>query len=294
MDFKQLQSFVTVVRCGSFTQAAHQLFISQPTVSAHIRALEEELGRTLIIRTTKSIEVTPKGREICEYAEGILNLKERMTRACDELQQRVIHLGASTIPSAYILPHILASFGKQHPNIYFSLHQSDSAGIAEGLLNGIFEIGFLGSCDETLNCIPVCRDRMVLITPVSQRYLEMQQRGENPIDTLTDEPLILREKDVQNKRANHFLHEAGLDSTQLNVVARVNDQEAIKNLVAGGLGISFISEIAARNMIEEKRVLCFNLKNDEGRMLYLAHKKSTELPAHIRSFVEFVQCLLQE
>ena len=68
MDFKQLRSFVAVVRCGSFTQAAQQLFVSQPTISAHVRALEEELGRELILRTTKAIEVTPKGKEIYEYA----------------------------------------------------------------------------------------------------------------------------------------------------------------------------------------------------------------------------------
>jgi len=293
MDFKQLQSFAAVVRCGSFTQAAHQLFVSQPTVSAHVRALEEELGRKLIIRTTKAIEITPKGQEIYEYAEGILNLKERMLRACDDLQQRIIHLGASTIPSAYILPRLLSAFGRQHPNVYFSLHQSDSKGVAEGILNGVFELGFLGSFDDALNCIPVCRDRMVLITPVSKRYLEMKQTGSTPVDTLLDEPIILREKDVQNKRANRFLSDEGIDSMQLSIVARVNDQEAVKNLVAGGLGISFISEIAARNLIEEKRVLSFDLPNDDGRMLYLAHKKSAEPPAHIRSFIDFVQNCLQ-
>jgi len=293
MDFKQLQSFAVVVRCGSFTRAAHQLFVSQPTISAHIRSLEEELGRKLIVRTTKAIEVTPKGQEIYEYAVGILDLKERMQHACDDLQQRIIHLGASTIPSAYILPQMLSAFGRQYPNIYFSLHQSDSAGVAEGVLSGVFELGFLGSYDDTLNCIPVCRDRMVLISPVSKRYLEMKQAGNTPMDTLLDEPVILREKDIQNKRANRFLSEEEIDSTRLNIVARVNDQETVKNLVAGGLGISFISEIAGRNLIEEKRVLSFGLRNNDSRMLYLAHKKNIDPPAHIRFFIDFVKNSLQ-
>ena len=191
MDFKQLRSFVAVVRCGSFTQAAQQLFVSQPTISAHVRALEEELGRELILRTTKAIEVTPKGREIYEYAEGILNLKERMLRACDGLQQRIIHLGASTIPSAYILPQILSAFGRQYPEVYFNLHQSDSTGVAEGILSGIYELGFLGREDEALNCIPICRDRMVLITPVTEKYLDMKRKGVSQINLLMHEPIVL-------------------------------------------------------------------------------------------------------
>ena len=289
MDFKQLQSFVTVVRCGSFTQAAQQLFISQPTVSAHVRMLEEELGRQLIVRTTKAIEITEKGREICEYAEGILDMRDRMMQACSDTQQRIIHLGASTIPSAYILPQLLAGFGKLHPNIYFNLFRSDSRGVLEGLQSGRFELGLLSKERDDMNCIPVCQDRMVLITPVSNRYLDMKKGSRSPLDDLAGEPIILREKDAQDKREHRFLEEMGVAGDQLCVVARVNDQEAVKNLVAGGVGISFISELAARNFIEEKRVLCFHLPHSIGRMLYLAYKKHVELPAHVRAFIDYVR-----
>ena len=72
MEFKQLQSFVTVVQQKSFTKAAAQLYISQPTISTHIYQLEEELHTKLILRTTKSIAITPKGRELYGYAMNIL------------------------------------------------------------------------------------------------------------------------------------------------------------------------------------------------------------------------------
>ena len=72
MELKQLQSFAAVVKYGSFTKAAEKLYISQPTISTHIRTLEEELGRQLILRTTKSIEVTEKGREVYGYVTNIL------------------------------------------------------------------------------------------------------------------------------------------------------------------------------------------------------------------------------
>lgn len=289
MDFKQLQSFVTVARCGSFTQAAQKLFISQPTVSAHVRTLEEELGRKLLIRTTKAIEITPKGREICEYAEGILNMRDRILNACSEAQQYIIHLGASTIPAAYILPQLLSGFAKQQPNVYFSLQQSSGAEILEGIHDGMFELGMLSRYDETLNCIPMCRDRMVLITPVSQRYLDMKNARRTPLDSLADEPLILRESDEADKQSNRFLGRMGILSSQLHAVARINDQEAVKNLVAGGMGISFISEMAAHDYIEEKRVISFELQSDDGRLIYLVHKKSVELPPHIKQFISYVE-----
>ena len=72
MEFKQLQSFVEVVRNLSFTKASQELYISQPTVSMHIHQLETELGVRLIIRTTKSLEVTPVGKQLYEYAVNIL------------------------------------------------------------------------------------------------------------------------------------------------------------------------------------------------------------------------------
>lgn len=74
MDFKQLHSFISVVRCRSFTEAAEELGISQPTISTHIRILEEELNSRLIVRTAKSFEVTPRGMELFECAQNILKL----------------------------------------------------------------------------------------------------------------------------------------------------------------------------------------------------------------------------
>lgn len=202
MDFKQLQSFVTVVQEESFTQAAGKLFVSQSTVSTHIHQLESELNTKLILRTTKSLQITPKGRELYEYALNILELKERMIQACSIESRRIIHLGASTIPSAYILPQLLADFGKLHQDIYFIIHQSDSQGIINGLKDGLFNLGFIGmNCEDSdFCCQPFCRDRMVVITPVNEHFLQYKQQKENVLPELLREPLILREKGSGSKK----------------------------------------------------------------------------------------------
>ena len=100
MDMKQLQSFTAVVRYRSFTKAAERLYLSQPTISTHIRNLEEELGTCLIVRTKRSVDVTPRGQELYECACNILSLRDNLIRRWSSNESRIIQLGASTIPSA--------------------------------------------------------------------------------------------------------------------------------------------------------------------------------------------------
>ena len=291
MDFKQLQSFVTVVECKSFTKAAEQLFVSQPTVSAHIRALEEEMKNTLIIRTTKSIEVTEMGERIYDDAISILRIRERMLKNCSEESKRIIRVVASTIPASYMLPDILPEFGRLFPQTYFSIYRSENRSVLEGVAEGRFDLGFATvRGDERFMSLPVCRDRMILITPVSQDFLRMDSQKDFPIEWLLKQPMILREKaEAGQKLADRCLSALGIDEEKLQIVARANDQETVKNLVAGGMGVSLISGMAARNFIEEKRVLSFDIPVPDEKTIYLICRKPDYQQEHIQRFIRFVQ-----
>lgn len=293
MEFKQLQSFAAVVKHQSFTKAAERLYLSQPTVSTHIRMLEEELHATLIVRTTKSIEVTPRGKELYECAVTILGLRDNLIQCWSNAENKVIQLGVSTIPSAYLLPEILPEYGKEHPEIYFTIHQSDSQGIVDGLHNGSFDIGMIGmNCeDESLTCIPFYQDRMVLITPVNEYFQVLKRQEAVPIQQLLREPMILREQGSGSKKsAERFLDSVHIREEDLRVTARINDQESIKNLVAGGLGVSIISERAAHNYVEAKRLLMFELPGDDsGRSFYLAFRKNYILKEYVWEFLKYVR-----
>ena len=291
MELKQLRSFAAVVRYGSFTEASEKLYLSQPTVSSHVQALEEELGKRLILRTTKSLEVSPLGHAVYRRAVDILELQRQIVELCSHNNRKMIRLGASTIPSAYVLPQLLPEFGQMHPEIYFTVQQSNSQGVEDGLLDGLFDVGLMGmKGDDRLTCIPFCEDRIVLITPVTDIYLSMADQPEIPLTELLKQPMILREKaSGSRKTAERFLDSTGVSEEQLHVVARINDQEAIKNLVSGGLGISLISERAAQNFVEEKRVLKFDLPGQNTRNLYLAHRREYILPSHVKEFLAFAR-----
>ena len=268
MDFKQLRSFVTVADCGSFTQAAVRLYTSQPTVSAHIRQLEDELHETLFLRTTKSLAITARGQELYDYAVHVLELQDQLLDAWAQ-DEHTIRLGASTIPSAYILPEVLPPFRAQHPDAVFSVLQSDSAGVLQQLRTGRFELGFAGAQEQSpeLVFLPFFRDRMVLITPNTPHFAKLLQDGTPVKSILERESLLLREAGSGSQKcADAFLEEEGLSQRTLHVAARLEDQQSIKNLVAAGLGVSIISGKAAQDDCASGRLLAFPLPaNRAGR-----------------------------
>ena len=112
MEFKQLEAFVAVVDYGSFSEAARKLYLTQPTISAHVRSLEEELHTKLIIRTTKKTTITTKGYQLYDSAVRMLEIRNNLLENFTGVQKHMIDLAASTIPSSYLLPEILAAYGK--------------------------------------------------------------------------------------------------------------------------------------------------------------------------------------
>ena len=292
MDFKQLESFAAVVKCNSFTKAAEMLYISQPTISTHIRALEAELNCALIHRTTKSVVLTLEGKKLYEYVSNILSLRDRMIQECATGARKIIHVAASTIPAAYILPKVLAEFGNLYPSTYFVIHQNDSRTVIDGVLDGIFDVGLTGLYRESENLYSekFCEDRMVLITPVNQHFLDLLEEKVAVPEILMSEPVILREKGNGTKKsADHFLEQIGLSEDRMNVTARVNDPEAVKNLVASGMGVSIVSQRAASNFLNEKRLLSFEMPADSSkRNLYVMSRTDRANNGHIKNFIDFL------
>lgn len=131
---------------------------------------------------------------------------------------------------------------------------------------------------------------MVIITPVNEYFLSYKHQKPLPLETLLHSPIILREKQSGSKKsAEHFLESLHICEEDLQVTARINDQEAIKNLVAQGLGISILSERAARNFADEKRVLLFDLpENTSRRSLYVIYPKNYILSPYLQEFITYV------
>ena len=292
MEFKHLMAFAAVVRRNSFSRAAEDLFLSQPTVSMHIRQLEEELNSVLLVRTTKSLEITPKGREVYEYAVSILSLRDKLTKNCTQSGEGVITIGSSTVPSAYLLPEVLAAYSRMNQSVRFTVDQGDSRAILEKLKDGIYDLGIIGMDpeDEQLTAVPFYRDTIVITTPYEPRFLKMKEKEAVPLEELLKEPVILREEGSASKYAvDLFLKQAGVSEASLNVTARINDPEAIKNMVAKGIGTAIMSDRAAANYEKQKLLLCFPFPG-EGchRYFYLLQRKDGLMTERVQNFAGFL------
>lgn len=294
MEFKQLEAFVAVVDYGSFSEAARKLYLTQPTISAHIRSLEEELHARLIIRTTKKLTITTKGYQLYDSAFRILDIRNNLLENFTGSRKQIIDLAASTIPSSYLLPELLAGFGRMYPDVYFHSWQTDSSGAINRVLDGTVDLALTGqnTGDDSCVFIPFCQDNMVIATPVNDHYLNLKQK-EQPVvfqDFIKD-PVIIREKGSGTKKEmDIFLENAGIEPSSLNVVARMNDLESIKKSIVNGLGFSILSARSIVDLQKTKQILLFPLEESaHKRSFYIVYSKNRILKSHVRQFIHYVK-----
>lgn len=292
MEFKQLEAFVAVVDYGSFSEAARKLYLTQPTISTHIRSLEEELHTRLIIRTTKKLTITPKGYQLYDSAVRMLDIRNNLFENFTGSKKQIIDLAASTIPSSYLLPELMAGFGRMYPDVYFHSWQTDSAGAISRVLDGSVDLALTGqnTGDDSCIFIPFCQDDMVIATPVNDHYLLLKERPVTFSDFLKD-PIIIRERGSGTKKEmDIFLENAGIEPSSLNVVARMNDLESIKKSIVNGLGISILSARSAVDLKKTKQILLFPLEETaHKRSFYIVYSKNRILKAHVRQFIQYVK-----
>ena len=287
-----MEAFVAVVDYGSFSEAARKLYLTQPTISAHVRSLEEELHTRLILRTTKKTTITTRGYQLYDSAVRMLEIRNNLLENFTGVQKHMIDLAASTIPSSYLLPEILAAFGKTHPDIYFHSIQADSAESINRVLDGTVDLALVGqnTRDETCVFLPFCQDKLVIATPITNHYLSLQNKTVSFEDFIKD-PIIIREKGSGTKKEmDLFLERIGITPSDLNVIARMNDLEGIKKSIVNGLGISILSARSAIDLQKTKQILLFPLEESaHKRTFYIVYSKNRILKPHVRQFIQFIQ-----
>ncbi len=293
MEFRQLEAFAAVAEQKSFSKAADYLFISQSTVSSHIKNLENELGRKLFQRTTKTLRLTPEGETFLQYALRIIDTKEAAVSAVKGSGETLLHIGASTIPSGYLLPRVLSGFRRSHPSVYFDIRQGDSQEIEERILDGTIDLGLIGEAHPSSQCvsIPFCADRLVLVTPATDSYLELKKTAPDS-RRLLEEPIIVREAGSGTKKAaDRYLEEQGIHRQQLNVVAQINDLESIKQMIVAGIGVSILSHFSVSDLEARGQVIVYPIETAIKRQFYISYRKARRLSPALRAFTDYAQKL---
>ncbi|MBR5967074.1 MAG: LysR family transcriptional regulator [Lachnospiraceae bacterium] len=290
MELKQLESFVSVADNLSFSKAARSLYLTQPTVSAHIAQLEKELGCRLFERTTKSLRLTKNGKSIYPLAARMVALKNSIEEETKDKGEKTVCIGASTIPATYLLPAVIAQLSAKN-DIRFKVSQGNSAEVEEMVSDGAVEAGVIGRAPQLkgIEGEMICKDTMVLVTPVNAYYTKLR-KSKAGTERLLEEPLILREEGSgTQKAADSFLEEHS--GKGLNVIIRSNNQEAIKRMVAEGAGVSVMSYHAAKDMEKEGKLYCYPLQLREERGFYIVYRSGKALSAETARLIAGVHAM---
>lgn len=293
MNLKQLEAFVQVSESGSFSKAAKELFLTQPTISAHISSLEKELNVRLFIRNTKEVSLSDDGKDLYRYAKQITDLEkaieERFYMDSDD-GKHFITIAASTIPAQYLLPKILMCYRERYPKEQIKIMETDSSEVVTQVVDHMVDVGFTGTVLEKKHCkyIPFYKDELAVITPDTPEYRILKEQNRDDIDWIKRKPLILREEGSgTRKEAEKQLKSAGISMETLDIVASIANQETIKKSVKQGMGITVLSRLAAK---DEDGLLIFPIPGaDEGRDINLVYNKNYQMTRSADRFIRIVK-----
>ena len=294
LDLRKLELFYWVAELKSFSLAADHLSLRQPTVSAHVRELEEKLGGKILNRVGGGVTPTALGQVLLGQAKALLGLKRETLAALDHFHGRVrgeLLIGGSNIPGEYILPRKLGAFIKKYPEVKPILRIGDSAGIVETVLDGEVELGFVGfkGEDRRLSFQKIWRDEMVLTVPKGHPWARHKSVD---VSVLAKEGFISREGGSGTWRSiRNLLSRKGQEPEKLlRVIMELGSTEAVKEALIAGLGISILSRTSIQREIRDgllKEVAIRGLKLERDFFL-LFHRRRPLSPVS-QAFIHFLK-----
>jgi len=254
MNPQHLRTFLAVKKHRNYTRAGEELFLSQPAVSRQVRQLERELGVRLFEQIGKSLHLTEAGQTLALEAGKILGALERTAEAVKahrSAEDGRLRIGGSTTPGFYLLPNLLGRFHARYPRVDLHYTVENSLRIEQMILRNSLDLGFVGAhlAHDDLHMEPLVDDEIVCFAALSHPLAGRRRIAPR---SLAEETWILREKGSATRR----LFESWLAKTDAAVgrTIELRSPEAIKALVAAGVGFSFMSVLAIKEELRRKQL----------------------------------------
>jgi DNA-binding transcriptional LysR family regulator len=284
IEFRHLETFCRVADLKSFSKAADDLFLTQPTVSGHILSLEQFLSLRLFDRASREIRLTKSGEVFREYASKILSLRKDLLNALSEFSQGIrgeLSLGTSTIPGEYLLPGLIGDFKREHPSFVISLKIADTKEVIQFVLQDHVEFGIIGARlnHPSLHYEKFEEDEIVIVAPTGH---PLTRNKKVTLDQLLKEPWIIREEGSGTRIAvEKALRRKGKSLKQFNVVMEMGSTSSVKEGVKAKLGLAFISGRAAEGEVRQGSLSRIDVEGFEpiSRQIYIVtHRRRTLSP----------------
>ncbi|MEN5255957.1 LysR family transcriptional regulator [Pseudomonas protegens] len=248
MDFKQLRSFVEVIRQGGFTQAARTLHISQSAVSKQIAQLEQSLGTPLLERQGSHIRLTAAGNVVLQRAEGMLRLRHELLSELDDLSQLArgeLRLGLPLLGSDALFASRFAEYRRRYPNIQVQLLEGGSLNVEQAVRNGELELGgSLTPKDPAFAYQPFCDEPLDALLPADH---PLAMNAQVRLEELADTPFLLYQRSfVLNDRLLQACQQVGFTPRE---GGRSGQADFLAALVAAGQGVVLLPSVVARGLV---------------------------------------------
>jgi DNA-binding transcriptional LysR family regulator len=290
VTLRQLRTFVKVADLASFSLAAQQLQLSQPSVSYQVKELEEGLGLPLLDRLGKRVSLTEAGSVLYSYARRTLNLVDEASLALEEMRgikRGNLRVGASTTVGIYLLPAALGAFKKLHPALVISLEIGTRARVQEQVLRNELDLAVVGPAlkDPELTILPFVSDELIVVAPANHMFAG--RRG-LALKDLEGEPFVMREP-ASGSRAS-FEKAARKAGAKLDVAMQLGSNGAIKHAVESGLGLAVISRYACALELSGGRLVELHVRGFPIRRdWHIVHLRRRRLPVSVLAFIEFLR-----
>jgi DNA-binding transcriptional LysR family regulator len=297
MDLWQLKIFCKVVELKSFSRAGEAVHLSQPTVSSHIKELENHYNTQLVDRLAKNTVPTKAGELLYQYARRLLSLHHEADAAMAEFLGEIkgrLCIGGSTIPGTYLLPQLIGRFVGLYPEVRIALTMGDTAGILEIIASGDIELGVVGakSHSSRLRQAALTTDESYLVVPAGHKWAARRRVDFNQ---LKKEPFIVREKgsgtltDFEQK-----LRDIGHDLDDLRIVAEMGSTEAVRQAVKHGVGVSVLPTLAVEDDVSQGSLHRLAIAGiDLKRTFYLTLSAERTTSPLARTFMAFLQSVFK-
>ncbi|OGP62729.1 MAG: hypothetical protein A2169_04655 [Deltaproteobacteria bacterium RBG_13_47_9] len=294
MDFRHLETFCRVARLKSFSKAADDLFLTQPTVSGHIISLEQSLSLRLFDRTAREVRLTKAGEVLLQYALRILSSRKDLLNALTEFSLGIrgeLSIGASTIPGEYLLPQLIGDFKKEYPHFTLSLKIADTREIVQSILQNNIEFGVIGAKlnHRSLHHEKYEDDEIIVVAPPGH---PLTCKNRVNFKDLIKEPWIVREEGSGTQMTvEKVLGRRGMSLRQFNVAMEMGSSSSVKEGVKVKLGLAFISKRAAENELNQGFLHQIHVEGIVPifRQIYIVtHKGRTLSPAGMK-FLQFLK-----
>jgi len=264
MENFRLKVFRTVAKNLSFTKAANELFISQPAITKHIQAIENEYGLRLFNRNGSKIYLTPAGKVLYDYSNKLFNLQKELENVLNtfkEKQTGSLRLGASTTIAQYVIPPILSQFHKKFPYFQLFLHSGNSNQIADLLLNGEIDLGIVEGKikNKDIKYLKFINDELVAVTNSNNKILS---KNKITLKELIKFPLVLRERGSGTLEVLEYAFKnKKIKLSSLNVRLYLGSTEAIKYYIASDDCVGFISTRALKRELNSNELKIIKIDN---------------------------------